>query len=205
MLLSATDLNSEQADLVDILGKGVKQISMLVSDILNFSALSSGQFPTDERRVRVREDLIESIWQMAREFGRRPLPSQAVPCTCLTAPSAAAGGGGTPFLTLPGVSFAVYLRIEHDLVVTGRALIKTSLAAQVELQKAGSPKKVEFVKEVDDAVPEFIVTDSSRVMQIVTNCVLADRLPSQKRQLCEAEKTTLAARSSRPKKVLRRR
>lgn len=39
------------------------------------------------------------------------------------------------------------------------------------MQKAASPKDVQFLKEVDPAVPTYIITDAARVMQIITNCV----------------------------------
>lgn len=99
MLFSATDLTDEQRDLVSILGKGVKQISLLVSDVLDFSALTSGQFPIDERRLGVREDLIEGIWKMVRigDWGLLGLWMRVggnALCTCLVGSEGAAAESG---------------------------------------------------------------------------------------------------------------
>lgn len=53
LLLSQTDLNTDQQMLVELLGAGVKNITQLVADVLEFAVVDKGNFPVKNEAVNI--------------------------------------------------------------------------------------------------------------------------------------------------------
>lgn len=64
LLAGTSPLNDEQRSLLELLDAGADNVIAIIDDILQASALSSGNFPVQREPLALRRDVIEPAWRM---------------------------------------------------------------------------------------------------------------------------------------------